>query len=564
MKIAGYIHPVVQALGPNFSCGWFEIVAKLLQTLRRDADCDCMMIAGDWPSRWANKTGRGDLLEGIRFAELDEISLYRTLRSLGKLPTALDQLAYEKGGQFDPGLQAITDEVARCTRDFEPDVIISFGIQVDFLAALWPKALRLHIESGPFSRNPYPFSVFFDHLGMYGRSIIGQAGQRLRAHAATDDAVALVSAFRSRNALALDAVDPFRGTDFRTKFDRLVLLPLQVSNYYSFNEQSHYRTQFEYLLDVLSATPPDVGVIVTEYIEWGHILMSYGSAENIPYLQKNFPNLIFFEQFRAYASPSQFLAPRVDGVWSVSSNVGYQALLHNRVLGSPATSHLAGSRTRDNIRWVLRKDQCGGADQQRCSFSVAAGTLPRSGCAVIRWPLAARLLRPTHQRGPGFRRPDGCLRADRGHGSSHGGLGVQGAEIQRSQVHPAAGRSHGRGACGAGRRARGAANARRGAGLAQLAYHRAIAAFLGCAPDLSRSGRENVAGEEPARTGLAPASPDYTLSRRRDRASVPPVLVGETYDIVLTEIAANLNLDQFERYFAGIGKAVNTADRDVS
>ncbi len=342
MKIAGYIHPVVQALGPNFSCGWFEIVAKLLQTLRRDADCDCMMIAGDWPSRWANKTGRGDLLEGIRFAELDEISLYRTLRSLGKLPTALDQLAYEKGGQFDPGLQAITDEVARCTRDFEPDVIISFGIQVDFLAALWPKALRLHIESGPFSRNPYPFSVFFDHLGMYGRSIIGQAGQRLRAHPATDDAVGLVSAFRSRNALALDAVDPFRGTDFRTKFDRLVLLPLQVSNYYSFNEQSHYRTQFEYLLDVLSATPRDVGVIVTEYVEWGHILMSYGSAENIPYLQKNFPNLIFFEQFRAYASPSQFLAPRVDGVWSVSSNVGYQALLHNRVLGSPATSHLAG------------------------------------------------------------------------------------------------------------------------------------------------------------------------------------------------------------------------------
>ena len=342
MKIAGYIHPVVQALGPNFSCGWFEIVAKLLQTLRRDAGCDCMMITGDWPSRWARESGRGDLLEGIRFVELNEVLLYRKLKACGKLPTALDQAAFGRGQQHDPGLQAITEEVARCARDFEPDVIISFGIQIDFLAALWPKALRLHIESGPFSRNPYPFSVFFDHFGMYGRSIIGQVGQRLRAHPATDDGVTLVSAFRSRNALALEAVDPFRATYFRTKFDRLVLLPLQVSNYYSFNEQSHYRTQFEYLLDVLSATPPEVGVIVTEYTEWGHILMSYGSGENIRYLQRNFPNLIFSDQFRAYVSPSQFLTPRVDGVWSVSSNVGYQALLFNRVLGSPATSHLAG------------------------------------------------------------------------------------------------------------------------------------------------------------------------------------------------------------------------------
>jgi hypothetical protein len=342
VKIAAYIHPVVQALGPNFNCGWFEIVAKLLQTLRRDAGCDCMMIAGDWPYRWATETERGDILEGIRFAELDEISLYRKLNAFGRLPTALDQLAYGKGQQNEPALQAITEEVARCTRGFEPDVIISFAVQIDFLAALWPKALRLHVESGPFSRNPYPFSMFFDHLGMYGRSIIGQAGHRLRTYPATNDAVGLVSAFRSRNALALDAVDPFHAIDLRTKFDRLLLLPLQVSNYYSFNEQTHYRTQFEYLLDVLSATPRDVGVIVTEYVEWGHILKSCGSGENIAYLQRNFPNLIFFDQFRSYSSPSQFLAPRVDGVWSVSSNVGYQALLYNRVLGAPATSHLAG------------------------------------------------------------------------------------------------------------------------------------------------------------------------------------------------------------------------------
>lgn len=342
MKIAAYIHPVAQALGPNFNCAWFEILAKLLQTLRRDADCDCMMIAGDWPIRWAREVGRADLLEGIRVAALDEVALYRKLGALGALPTALDQVAYGTESPHDGALPALAAEVARCTRGFVPDVVISFAIQTDFLAALWPRATRLHVETGAYSRNPYPFSLFFDHVGMYRRSIIGRAGCALRSHRATDDALALASAFRTRNALALDAVDPFGSTDFRAKFDRLVLLPLQVSNYYSFDEQSHYRTQFEYLLDVLAATPPEVGVIVTEYLEWGHVLKSAGCGENIGYLQANFANLIFLDQFRAYASPSQFLARRVDGVWSVSSNVGYQGFLYNRALGSPATSHLAG------------------------------------------------------------------------------------------------------------------------------------------------------------------------------------------------------------------------------
>ena len=297
MKIAGYIHPIAQALGPNFACGWFEIVAKLLQTLRRDADCECMMIAGSWPFRWAAEKGHASLLEGIRSAEIDEIALYRTLSAVGRLPTTLDQAAYDQGLQDCASLQVVTDEVAHSVGGFEPDVIISFGIQIDFLAALWPKALRLHVESGPFSRNPYPFSLFFDHLGMYGRSIVGQAGDCLRAQPASSDLLGVANAFRAFNTLALDAVDPFRTVNLRAKFDRVALLPLQVSNYYSFNEQTNYRTQFEYMLDVLSACPRDIGVIVTEYVQWGHVLKSSGSGENVAYLRRNFPQLIFLQEF---------------------------------------------------------------------------------------------------------------------------------------------------------------------------------------------------------------------------------------------------------------------------
>jgi hypothetical protein len=62
----------------------------------------------------------------------------------------------------------------------------------------------------------------------------------------------------------------------------------------------------------------------------------------VNYLRHTFPNLIFRDDFRAWFAPSQFLVPRVDGVWTVSSNVGYQAMLFNRVLGTPATTHMSG------------------------------------------------------------------------------------------------------------------------------------------------------------------------------------------------------------------------------
>ena len=134
---------------------------------------------------------------------------------------------------------------------------------------------------------------------MYGRSIVGQAGDRLRVRPAPSDLLGVASAFRTFNTLALDAVDPFGKVDLRAKFDRLFLLPLQVSNYYSFNEQTNYRTQFEYLLDVLSACPRDVGVIAVEYVQWGHILKSSGSGENVAYLKRNFPQLIFLQEVSA-------------------------------------------------------------------------------------------------------------------------------------------------------------------------------------------------------------------------------------------------------------------------
>jgi hypothetical protein len=140
---------------------------------------------------------------------------------------------------------------------------------------------------------------------------------------------------------AFEALDPFRCNTLRSRFDRLCLLPLQVSNEFSFDGLVNYRTQFEYLYDVLAAAPKDVAVIVTEHPNGDPVLRRSGSCANIDMLRRTFPNIVFLDEFRQCQSPSQLLVPRVDGVWTVSSSVGYQALLFNRRLGSPSSTELS-------------------------------------------------------------------------------------------------------------------------------------------------------------------------------------------------------------------------------
>src|SRR5579863_3859569 len=214
MKVACYVHPIVHTLGPQFNYSHFEVFTKLLQTLCRDAGAECLLIAGSRFFRRAVEEGRARSLHGLRIAELDEFSLYRKVSAARVLPTSLDSLAYAIGSENDNALHIVAKEVFQSSQGFEPDVVIAFAIQIDFLSAVWPNALRLHSEMGPYSRNPYPYSLFFDHLGMYRRSVIGQAGERLRAPAASADARALASAFRSNSKIALDAVNPFPIQDF--------------------------------------------------------------------------------------------------------------------------------------------------------------------------------------------------------------------------------------------------------------------------------------------------------------------------------------------------------------
>ena len=62
--------------GPCFSYGRVEALIKLIEPLRREARCECMLIAGTWFKTWARQNGKADLLTGLRTVWLDELLLY--------------------------------------------------------------------------------------------------------------------------------------------------------------------------------------------------------------------------------------------------------------------------------------------------------------------------------------------------------------------------------------------------------------------------------------------------------------------------------------------------------
>ena len=427
MKVACFVNPLVQARGPCFNFGWVETLANLLQPLRRDARCECMLIAGGWFKDWASQNQKGALLTGLRTVWIDELALYRRLRALGELPTALDQTAYQADDAEHPALRVIAEAMARDVNGFEPDIIIGFAGQANYLARLWPSALRLHIERGHFGRDPYPFSMYFDHVGTHARSAVARVGGLKLAYPLTSDGRALVSAFRSQMAAAFDSLDPFRSQSLRKRFDRLCLLPLQVSNEFSFDGLVNYRTQFEYLYDVLAAAPKDVAVIVTEHPE------RRSRSETIRLLREHRHASQDVSEYRlSRRIPAVPVAVATPGAASRRRLERSRRALVTRRCCSAVCSALRPprncrmSRMRQRTRIFLPGSGI-------ASQPMSTPTTSWPGCWSVTWcrrrcsPTAAgstTICSVGSMRRAG-KRPDRCVRADGGRRSPHGGLDRQ-------------------------------------------------------------------------------------------------------------------------------------------
>jgi HAD superfamily hydrolase (TIGR01549 family) len=213
------------------------------------------------------------------------------------------------------------------------DIIILWETPVPFLEVMYPDALIVHQMPGAFSRSPYPHTVTFDPIGLYKRGSLFRYAEEIQNQKTIQTHRSITQEFIGKARDAINSLQPFqkRSLDSEGKFKKLVLLPLQVSEHYSFQADTKYINQTDFLLDVLNHVEPDVGVVVTQYVT-PRVSDTVLNKEVLPVLQKRYPNLIFRDEFDRVSSVSQYLLPLVDEVITCSSSVGLQALAWPRKL----------------------------------------------------------------------------------------------------------------------------------------------------------------------------------------------------------------------------------------
>lgn len=269
--------------------------------------------------------------------ELRPISTAQTAKMLGALSDPALALYREPESPLSrriaDGLRPILDD--------QYDVILLWETPVPFFEALFPDSLILHQMPGAVSRPPFPHTVTADPQGLYRRGSSYCHASSIFADPPMPGDQGIVQRFREHARVLLDAFAPFKRSDLdpEGRFGSLLLVPLQVSEHYAFQADTPYRTQSEFLLDVLHRVGPEVGVVVTQYVT-PRVHDRIMTPEFQQSLSRRWPNIIYRPEFDAYSAVSQYLLPYVDAVCTCSSSLGLQAAFWDKNLIVPQPTYL--------------------------------------------------------------------------------------------------------------------------------------------------------------------------------------------------------------------------------
>jgi len=236
--------------------------------------------------------------------------------------------------------QAMLQAVSDALHGEQPDILISFLSSVPFIEESWPETLVLYAEFGLFSRAPYPRSFYFDAFGMFKHSYLRRFSKELSWLSPTAASARNLKNMRRavlKNGICAHNPVPDSLPGY-SNFKKTALLPLQFSEYFGFDGSCQYKSQYEFLTNVLDRLDPEIGLIVTEHNGWSPVITEH----NETYLRSRYPNLIIPYNFRHFTNTSQFFLERAEAVISVSSSVALQALIWDKPVIAAGDSHLNG------------------------------------------------------------------------------------------------------------------------------------------------------------------------------------------------------------------------------
>ncbi|ACY14142.1 HAD-IA family hydrolase [Haliangium ochraceum] len=360
MRILYYLEPMIELGNPLFRMGTvrnhLDREVKALQAHPKER-IEVRVLCSEAVARESKANG---LLKDATVSTVDAERLQRAFPDYQSISSAWYRGSYSPNdSMYMMGL------VAEALEGFVPDVIICYESSAPFLSELFPRALFLNSMLGLLSRPPYPEMSYLDPVGIGRYSSLIQFQDQLRAHTIDDAARARLEHMKERYRWTLLKYSPVRAGMIRQGFDRVLLVPLQVSKYFMFNDncrdEQPFGNQLDFLRHVAARVDRNIGLFVTMH----GAETAYMSDEVLRGLKTEFPNIMFSSGLQELRWSSQHILPHVDGVVTVSSSVGMQTLLWDIPVFCAGMSHVnaISSGAVEDIDAVLGEDSFAPKDE---------------------------------------------------------------------------------------------------------------------------------------------------------------------------------------------------------
>lgn len=249
-------------------------------------------------------------------------------------------------------------------QDWVPDIIISYELYNKAFDYVFQNAVKLTYTGGFFKREILPLSLVFDVTGCVGQSFFCRFSENFKSLKLTDENNSKIIKLKNEFQNIISANNPLKTimSEYRKKFDYLILLPLQISNHFGFDCECDFKTQWDVVTYVLDNIPDNVGVIVTEHSHSKFLREGRFVKDGFyNWIKNKYKNFIYIQpEQENWQASSLYIIPEVDAVINVSSTVGMLALMFDKKIISLAHNFndaFKDAQGLDNIADVLKNPQ---------------------------------------------------------------------------------------------------------------------------------------------------------------------------------------------------------------
>ena len=255
--------------------------------------------------------------KGIYFIPLD-IKLYENLGF--KIENIFEFLYSEKNK--DVYNSAILDIYKNILGNIQPNLVITFEVSNCILKQIFPNIKHITYLGGLWKSIPPDFSIVLDPINSVSYSSLVKFKDEINNFNIDNDLNNKIEQLKQifKNNIIKTNIVRKEILKYKQKYDKLILLPLQLQCYF-FENEVNFKSQEEYFQYVMNKIPNNIGVIVTGH--WVNIEQIKKQVLE----KKKFSNVIFLDELSNYVQSSLYVLPYIDGMINVCSSLVLKALL---------------------------------------------------------------------------------------------------------------------------------------------------------------------------------------------------------------------------------------------